>query len=137
MVLFLSSLVRALPKFNGHDVHSALQLLGLVAFSDAFVYLKRFDELSAGQQYRAMLAKLLSADCNLWLADEFCVNLDPVSANCVASRLGSLTRELKAILVVATPHPDVIAAPLGQIWLFASRLRGIARSYPGATFSVI
>ena len=101
-----------IDAINGHDVHAALQLLGLVALSDAFVYLKRFDGLSAGQQYRAMLAHLLSADCNLWLADEFCVNLDPVSANCVASRLGALVRELKAILVVATPHPDVIAAAL-------------------------
>jgi ABC-type ATPase with predicted acetyltransferase domain len=101
-----------IDAINGHDVHSALQLLGLVALSDAFVYLKRFDELSAGQQYRAMLAKLLSADCNLWLADEFCVNLDPVSANCVASRLASLAREFKVILIVATPHPDVIAGAL-------------------------
>lgn len=101
-----------IDAINADDARAALPLLGLVALSDAFVYLKRFDELSAGQQYRAMLAKLLSASCNLWLADEFCVNLDPVSANCVASRLGSLARQLKAILVVATPHPDVIAGAL-------------------------
>src|SRR5262249_48089782 len=42
------------------DVPKALRLMGTVSLSDAFVYLKRYDELSAGQQYRAMLAKLIS-----------------------------------------------------------------------------
>ncbi|HID31420.1 MAG TPA: ATP-binding cassette domain-containing protein, partial [Desulfobacterales bacterium] len=73
---------RALIEVMGkRDVRSALYLMGLVGLSDAFVYLKRFEELSRGQQYRAMLAKLLSARCNVWLIDEFCANLDPVTAN--------------------------------------------------------
>jgi ABC-type ATPase with predicted acetyltransferase domain len=37
------------------NVATALELLGIVGLSDAFVYLKRFRELSNGQQYRAML----------------------------------------------------------------------------------
>ena len=38
------------------DVAAALQLMGTVGLSDAFVYLKRFDELSNGQQYRRYLS---------------------------------------------------------------------------------
>jgi ABC-type ATPase with predicted acetyltransferase domain len=68
------------------DVARALRLMGMVSLSDAFVYLKRYDELSAGQQYRAMLAKLISGNSNVWLADEFCVNLDPIAAKSTTPR---------------------------------------------------
>lgn len=94
------------------DVSEALRLMGTVSLSDAFVYLKRYDELSAGQQYRAMLARLISSKANVWLADEFCVNLDPIAANAVAARLGELARKLKAILIVATPQPESVARSL-------------------------
>jgi hypothetical protein len=74
--------------------------------------LKRFDQLSAGQQYRAMLARMISSGSNLWAADEFCVNLDPVAANCVATRLRRLAKKLGAALIVATPHPETVAHSL-------------------------
>jgi ABC-type lipoprotein export system ATPase subunit len=94
------------------DISKALRLMGTVGLSDAFIYLKKFDELSAGQQYRAMLAKLISSNANVWLADEFCVNLDPIAANVVAERLGALARNLKAALIVATPQPELVARSL-------------------------
>jgi ABC-type methionine transport system ATPase subunit len=94
------------------DISTALSLLGVVTLSDAFVYLKRFEELSAGQQYRAMLAKMLCSGSNVWIADEFCVNLDPIAANCVANRLRLLSKKQNAALVVATPQPDVVARSL-------------------------
>jgi ABC-type ATPase with predicted acetyltransferase domain len=72
---------------GGRDTKETLQLMGLVGLSDAFVYLKRFDELSNGQQYRVMLARLIASGCNVWLADEFCANLDVVTANIVANRM--------------------------------------------------
>jgi uncharacterized protein len=49
------------------DVRTALYLMGLVGLSDAFIYLKRFDELSRGQQYRALLARLIRGGYNVWL----------------------------------------------------------------------
>lgn len=94
------------------DVSATLQLMGTVGLSDAFVYLKRFDQLSAGQQYRALLARLISSEANVWLADEFCVNLDPVAASSVAQRLAILARSVKAVLIVATPQPELIARSL-------------------------
>ena len=94
------------------DIATALQLMGIVSLSDAFVYLKRFEELSAGQQYRALLAKLIASKANVWVADEFCVNLDPLAANSVAYRLGKLARSLRAALIVATPQAECIARSL-------------------------
>lgn len=97
---------------GGRDVEEALRLMGLVGLSDAFVYLKRFDELSNGQQYRVMLARLISGGCNLWLADEFCANLDPVAANVVADRMQRTARASGAALVVASSQPETFAATL-------------------------
>lgn len=94
------------------DVATALDLLGVVGLSDAFVYLKRFRELSNGQQYRAMLARLISNGRNVWLADEFCANLDPLTANIVADRLQRVTREIGAVLVVASSQPAAFVAAL-------------------------
>ncbi len=95
-----------------NNVARALELLGVVGLSDAFVYLKRFSELSNGQQYRAMLARLISNGNNVWLADEFCSNLDPLTANIVADRLQRVTRKMGAVLIVASSHPGTFVAAL-------------------------
>ena len=81
-----------------------LLLLGMAGLSEAYLYLKRFDELSAGQQYRAMLAQLIASDANMWLADEFCANLDPMTANAVAHKAQRVARMTGASLLVAAPH---------------------------------
>ncbi len=94
------------------DVASSLHLMGLVGLSDAFIYLKRFDELSKGQQYRAMLARLIARGCNVWLVDEFCANLDPVTANVVADKLQHTGRKLGATIVVAAPHCETFLSSL-------------------------
>jgi ABC-type phosphate/phosphonate transport system ATPase subunit/ribosomal protein S18 acetylase RimI-like enzyme len=98
--------------FGAAGAGPALELLGWVGLSDAFVFLKRFDELSAGQQYRAELAALLSTQANVWIADEFCANLDPITANVVADRAQRLARRLGAVLVVATSQPENILQAL-------------------------
>jgi len=97
------ALVELMPK---RDVYSALYLMGLVGLSDAFVYLKRFEELSKGQQYRAMLARMIANGYNVWLIDEFCANLDGVTANVVADKLQSLARSNGATVIAAAPHCD-------------------------------
>lgn len=86
------------------SVDQALSLMGLVGLSDAYIYLKRFDELSKGQQFRAMLARLIVSNTNVWLIDEFCANLDPVTANVVADKLQRTARRLGATVIVAAPH---------------------------------
>ena len=104
---------KALVELMPHkDVTSSLYLMGLVGLSDAFVYLKRFEELSKGQQYRAMLAMMISRDHNVWLIDEFCANLDRVTANVVAYKLQSLARSLGVTVIAAAPHFDTFASAL-------------------------
>lgn len=98
--------------FAERDVHKALHLMGMVGLSDAYVYLKRFEELSAGQQYRAMLAQLIASGGNVWVVDEFCTNLDPLTASLIADRLQQNARRLGVALIVASPQPETFIKAL-------------------------
>ncbi len=88
------------------DIRSALYLLGLAGLSEPTLYLKRFQQLSRGQQYRAMLSKLIASKSNVWIADEFCANLDPATANIVADNVQRIARRFGVTVVVAAPHCD-------------------------------
>ena len=113
-----------IDALGGKDVRSALYLLGLAGLSEPTLYLKRFQELSRGQQYRAMLSRLIASRSNVWIADEFCANLDPATANIVAYNVQRMARRLGVTVVAAAPHcdtflhslrPDVVVR-LGSIW---------------------
>lgn len=90
--------------FGGEDVNYALQLMGNVGLSDAYVFLKRYSELSKGQQYRVLMAKLIHSKSNVFIADEFCSNLDPITSNVLAHKMHSLTKKLGKTLIVGAAH---------------------------------
>lgn len=85
---------------------AALYALNVAGLSDAKLYLRRFDELSNGQRYRAMLAALIDSDSNVWVADEFLSTLDPLTAASVASNIVEHVRARNVTLLVGAPHFD-------------------------------
>lgn len=89
---------------GGNDTRRALHVLNIAGLTEAFLYFKRFDELSAGQKYRLMLARLIDTGSNVWLADEFCSALDEVTASIVAHNLQRHARRIGATVIVAAPH---------------------------------
>jgi ABC-type phosphate/phosphonate transport system ATPase subunit len=89
---------------GGNETNRALHVLNIAGLTEAFLYFKRFDELSAGQKYRFMLARLIDSGVNVWLADEFCSTLDEVTASIVAHNLQRHARRVGATVVVAAPH---------------------------------
>lgn len=89
---------------GGKDTSRAIHVLNLAGLTEAFLYFRRFDELSAGQQYRFMLARLIDSGANVWVADEFCSTLDEVTASIVAHNLQRHARRLGVTVVVAAPH---------------------------------
>lgn len=86
---------------GGRDAARAMFIMNMAGLSEAYLYLRRFEELSAGQKYRAMIARLLDSRCNLWIADEFCAALDPVAAFLVSQNLRRLAAKFGATLIVA------------------------------------
>jgi ABC-type ATPase with predicted acetyltransferase domain len=89
---------------GGNDTHRALHVLNIAGLTEAFLYFKKFEELSAGQRYRFMLARLIDSGANVWLADEFCSALDEVTASIVAHNLQRHARRVGATVIVAAPH---------------------------------
>ncbi|PTW50586.1 ABC transporter family protein [Rhodovulum kholense] len=71
-------------KFTPEKAFVSLSRVGL---SEALAFIKPFWMLSRGQQYRAMIADLLLRDEEVWLLDEFCSDLDPITAKIVAHNL--------------------------------------------------
>ncbi len=91
--------------FGEGSVHAGLQLLALAGISEPNLYLKRFQELSNGQQYRAQLAGVLASGSNVWVVDEFCANLDEITANLVAHNVQKVARRYGLTLLVAASNP--------------------------------
>ena len=92
--------------FADRGIREALHFLGLAGLSEPFLYLKRFEELSKGQQYRAMLAQMLASRRNVWVADEFCSNLDEITANLVAYNVQRIARRHGLTVIAATSNPQ-------------------------------
>lgn len=86
------------------SVKRALGALSEVGLSEAFALVKPFNLLSRGQQYRAMLANLLLGDASVWLIDEFCSDLDPLTARIVAHSLRKHVNRVGRIAFVAAAN---------------------------------
>lgn len=85
---WLKELPHDIPIFDyfaaRYSPEHAFSALSQVGMSEAFALIKPFRMLSRGQQYRTMLADLLLRPEQVWLLDEFCADLDPITARIVA-----------------------------------------------------
>ncbi len=97
------------------DTGKGIYWMGVVGLSEPYLYVKPFTALSAGQKYRAMLARLLIRGANLWLIDEFCENLDAVNTRLLSQKIATLARKVGVTVVIASSdasrfikslHPD-------------------------------
>lgn len=85
-----------------------LELFSLVGLSDANLFLRKPSELSDGQRYRFMLAKMIESGAEIWMADEFLALLDRMTAKVIAYNVQKIARKVGATLVVATTHRDMV-----------------------------
>jgi ABC-type transport system involved in cytochrome c biogenesis ATPase subunit/N-acetylglutamate synthase-like GNAT family acetyltransferase len=93
----------------GKDVKEAIEILSLCGLNDAFLFLRKYKELSDGQKYRYKLAKLIdNKEKTVWIIDEFCAALDPVMARIIAYLIQKTARKLGKTLIVATTHSDLL-----------------------------
>ena len=85
-----------------------LELFSFVGLSDANLFLRKPSELSDGQRYRFMLAKMIESGSQVWMADEFLALLDGVTAKVIAYNIQKIARKVGATLIVATTHRDMV-----------------------------
>ena len=107
-------------KYTPQRAFIALSRVGL---SEALAFIKPFWMLSKGQQYRAMIADLLLRDEEVWLLDEFCSDLDPMTAKIVAHNLRKQ--------IIATGRIAFIAAANHSHYLDALRPTRVLMLRPG------
>jgi len=91
----------------GETFDEGLNLLSRVGLNDAFLFLRRYNQLSDGQKYRYKLAKMIEADRQYWFADEFCSTLDRDTAKIVAFNLQKIARKEGKAVFAATTHTDL------------------------------
>jgi ABC-type ATPase with predicted acetyltransferase domain len=91
----------------GATVEEGLKLLSKVGLNDAFLFVRRYNQLSDGQKYRYRLAKLIESGAQWWVMDEFCATLDRETAKIVAYNVQKLARRLDKTVVAATTHTDL------------------------------
>jgi ABC-type ATPase with predicted acetyltransferase domain len=91
--------------FSDHyGMERALAALNQAGLSEAFVYLKPYAHLSRGQKYRAKLADLALRQDHIWLIDEFCSDLDPLTAKIVSRNLRRQVLKYRRIAFVAAAN---------------------------------
>ncbi|MGQ9469265.1 MAG: ATP-binding cassette domain-containing protein, partial [Nitrososphaerales archaeon] len=91
----------------GKDVNDAINKLSMAGLNDAFLFLRRYKELSDGQKYRYRIAKMLDSDKGVWACDEFVATLDREAAKIVAFCLQKTARRAKKTAIIATTHNDL------------------------------
>jgi ABC-type ATPase with predicted acetyltransferase domain len=96
-----------IPDKSG--VIDALSLLGVAGLSDVFCILTAPANLSEGQKYRFRLACAIAAGRRYVFADEFCSNLDRISAAVIAYNVRRFAKRNKVTFFLASSHEDILA----------------------------
>jgi len=90
-----------LKKYPNKNV---LQTLARCGLGEPFIFLRKINQLSNGQVYRVLLCDLVLKDSDIWILDEFCANLDPVTAKIITKNLRTLVLLKNKIAIVAGAH---------------------------------
>ncbi len=96
----------------GENTENAIRLLSMVGLNDAYLFIKRYKELSEGQKYRYRIAKVIASNNydtrKVVVFDEFCSLLDRDTARVVAYMLTKICKTRGYTLFVATTHDDLL-----------------------------
>jgi ABC-type ATPase with predicted acetyltransferase domain len=102
----------------GRDLNENIYFLNLVGLGESNVYLKRRNQLSHGQRYRAAFAKMLATKKSVWLADEFCAFLDPVTTVVLCRGIRNMVKNYGITFIAAAAKSDYILEALKPDILF-------------------
>jgi len=98
---------RPIVEAVGRNLEEALELLSRVGLNDAYLFIRRYSELSEGQKYRYRIAKLIESDRQFWIMDEFASTLDRETAKIVAFNVQKQARRTCKAVIAATTHTDL------------------------------
>ena len=111
--------------FEGGFLDS-LKLLSAAGLNDVFSVLNSPANLSEGQRYRFQLAVALAQKKRFIFADEFCSNLDRITAAVIAYNIRKFADRNAVSFVLASSHADIMADLVPDV-LVNKELSGPAR----------
>lgn len=91
------------------DFLRGLRLLSIAGLNDVFCVLNRPANLSDGQKYRFRLAMALAAEKKFIFADEFCSNLDRITASVISYNIHRFAKRTGAAFILAASQDDMLA----------------------------
>ncbi len=90
------------------DFVEGLKLLSIAGLNDAFCVLNQPRRLSEGQKYRFRLAVALGAGARFIFADEFCSELDRITAAVISYNIRKYAKRMGATFILASSHDDIL-----------------------------
>jgi ABC-type ATPase with predicted acetyltransferase domain len=110
--IFNTSLVQFNPKQNAIDHLEGDFVMGLrwfckVGLADLPAMVNFPQNLSEGQKWRLKLAAAISSNKKIIIADEFCSNLDRITAMTIAYNIRKFADQYKVTFILASSHRDL------------------------------
>jgi ABC-type ATPase with predicted acetyltransferase domain len=93
---------------NNISTIEVMRLLSYAGMSDVFCMLTAPANLSEGQKYRFRLACCLASGKKIIFADEFCSNLDRITASVIAYNVGRFAKMAGVTFFLASSHEDIL-----------------------------
>jgi ABC-type ATPase with predicted acetyltransferase domain len=90
------------------DLLTSLRTLSTAGLNDVFCVLNQPANLSDGQKYRFRLAMALAAGKKFVFADEFCSNLDRITAAVISYHLRKFAKRTGTTFILASSHDDIL-----------------------------
>jgi ABC-type ATPase with predicted acetyltransferase domain len=86
----------------------SLKVLSLAGLNDCFCILNQPSNLSTGQQYRFRLAMALAAKKKFIFADEFCSELDRITAAVISHNVYKFAKRTGTTFILASCNDDIL-----------------------------
>jgi ABC-type ATPase with predicted acetyltransferase domain len=90
------------------DFVDGLKTLSIAGLNDAFCVLNQPTNLSDGQKYRFRLAVALSSGAKYIIADEYCSELDRITAAVISYNISKFAKRTGVTFILASSHDDVL-----------------------------
>jgi ABC-type ATPase with predicted acetyltransferase domain len=90
------------------DLLNGLRTLSTVGLNDVFCILNQPANLSTGQKYRFHLAIALASKKRFIFADEFCSDLDRVTAAVISYNIHKFAKRTGVTFILASCHEDIL-----------------------------
>ncbi len=90
------------------DFLDCLKTLSTAGLNDVFCILNQPANLSDGQKYRFRLAMAMAGGKKFIFADEFCSNLDRITAAVISHNIHKFAKRNKVTFILAASHDDIL-----------------------------